>query len=148
MSDLLPTKDAQELLVQSRAMKVLIESPEYRILAEITRKQVEVWTILAMERTQGGDLYRSEWQKGVAYGIKLNLDTPSRIITEAQAILSRMETANGKRRSDPEPGSINSQLNLFGLGNERGTVRDTPESIAEQLGEPVGPDARVTADSN
>ena len=144
---LILTKDSRDLIALRTAMKQLVSTPEYKKLAEITQKQVAVWTELAMQRTEGGDVYRSEYQKGVAYGIKLNLDTPSRIIAEADAILSRMETAN-ERRTNPEPGSLNAQFNLFGTEPERGARRDTPESIAEQLDEPVGPDARVTADSN
>lgn len=138
--NLVLTKDAQELVDLSKAMKRLEVNPDFARLKAITEKQISVWTTLAMARTEGNDVYRSEWQKGVAYGITLNLETPSRIIKDATDILFRMEKPNGR---SPDLGS-GVQPDLFGTEPRR----DTPEHIAEQLDEPVGPDARVTADSN
>lgn len=142
---LIPTADAKEVLRLGNVMKKLLLNPEYLELVEITRKQIEVWTTMAMEPS-GGNPYKTEYEKGVVYGIRLNLETPSRIIADANSILFRMENPND-RHSNPGPGSFNSQLDLFGV-NRSAKSRDTPESISEQLGEPVGPDARVTADSN
>lgn len=142
-----PTAEAQQILTLSRSMKKLVELPEFLEYLEIGKRQVKVWTDLALSpATSSKEVREREFQKGVIYGIQLNLSTPTRIIADATDIRSRMENPNGQRRSNPDASSFNAQFDLFGVNPVK--PGSSPESIAAELDEPVGPDARVTADSN
>ncbi len=147
MEELRLTPEAQQIVALSRAMKKLVELPEFKEYLEVGKRQIAVWTAQALSpATSSKEVREREFQKGVIYGIQLNLSTPSRIIADATDIRSRMENPNGNRRTNPDASSPNAQFDLFGV--KPVDPSSSPESIAAELDEPVGPAARVTADSN
>ena len=143
MAELEFTRDARELINLSNRMKELMLDENFAAFQDVLKKSIEVWTLKAVAPALSRDgLVEGEFNKGTLYGIRLILDLPSRIITEAKDVISRQETSNERSVDFTRPGQH------FDAERPGARFSDSPESIAEQLGEPVGPNARVTADSN
>ena len=135
------TADARELLALRRQMEELQASAAFAAYTATLMKSVDIWTELATSPSMGHDgMVKAEFYKGTLYGIRLILDLPSRIIREAQDLLRRQENEVGRRTDFTKPGQS--------IEPKSGVDERSSDIAAELDVSAVGPDARVTADSD
>lgn len=101
--DLRLTEDATQLLALARDMRELLEHPKWKTLAKIGEGQSLNWQMILATETDVSSERKDAYYKGIIFGIRLILGTPSKIIAEADEIIRQMEKSND-RRTDNDTG--------------------------------------------
>ena len=94
------TEDSRLLIRRKHLMESLIELPEWKELESIGKAQADNHLQMLLASGSAGDERSDVYKKGVVYGIRLLLGTPSKIIEDANEIVQRMENVRDYRNTN------------------------------------------------